>query len=261
MRKILFFVLSCLTVLFVLTACDNAPALEHLMPEIVSVYPHDPDAFTQGLLLHNGLLYESTGLRGESTLRIVEPLSGAVLRSIDVSEPYFAEGLALVDDYLIQLTWQEETAFVYDVNTLEMYAAFSYTGEGWGLCYDGEQLYLSDGSATLSVRNPETFAEIARIDVTLAGEPVTQLNELECVGDDVYANVWHTELIMRIDKTSGIVTAVVDTTNLLTPEQRATLNSSATLNGIAYDEATGNFFITGKLWAWMFEVRFVPQNP
>ena len=229
-------------------------SFQQLVPEVISVRKHDPTAFTQGLLLYNGVFYESTGLNGQSSLRRVDPATGKVQAKVDVPEQYFAEGLALVGDRLIQLTWQEGTAFVYDVDTLEQTSTFSYEGEGWGLCYDGSQLYMSDGSDTLFLRNPQTFELQGELLVTVGGQGVPLLNELECVGDYIYANVWKTDLILKIEKATGEVEAVINAAGLLTPGEAA---EADVLNGIAYDEAKDVFYITGKLWPSLFEVKFV----
>jgi len=231
-----------------------------LKPEVVSVRHHDPNAWIQGLLLHDGVFYESTGRYGESTLRAVDPETGEVQQQIELPEEYFAEGLALVDDRLIQLTWKENVAFVYDRATFEQIGTFEYEGEGWGLCYDGEILYMTDGTPFISLRNPETFDLIFSGAVTLQGQPVGNLNELECVGDHLYANVWQTDYILQIDKTNGVVVGVIDASELLTEQERAELAAGAVLNGIAYDPENDVFLITGKLWPKLFEVRFVEQE-
>lgn len=232
-----------------------------LVPEVISVIDHDPAAFTQGLLLYNGSLYESTGRYGESTLREVDPETGEVLRSIDIAEDYFAEGLERVDDKLIQLTWKAGLAFVYDLATFEQIGSFEYEGEGWGLCSDGEYLYMSNGTPFLELRDRETFDLVFSGLVTLQGRPVQNINELECVGDYVYANVWMTDYILQIDKTNGVVVAVIDTTDkLLTADERAALDAQQVLNGIAYNPDTDTFLITGKQWPKMFEVRFVESE-
>jgi len=230
------------------------------VPEVISVRDHDTSAYTQGLLLHDGQFYESTGRHGESTLRAVDPETGEVGQQIDVPEEYFAEGLALVDDRLIQLTWQQNVAFVYDLDTFEQVSTFEYEGEGWGLCYDGEWLYMTDGTPFIDLRDPETFELVFSGAVTLQGQPVGSLNELECVGDYLYANVWQTDYIVKIDKMNGVVVGVIDASGLLTEEERAELESGAVLNGIAYDPENDVFLITGKLWPKMFEVRFVEQE-
>jgi len=242
-------------------ATADALPVQILLPVIISMRPHDPAAFTQGLELHGGMLYESTGLEGQSTLREVHPETGEVLRRVDLPADVFAEGLTLVGDQLVQLTWQDGLVYRYDFGTFDLLDTFEgYRQEGWGICYDGEHLYTSDGSSQIIERDPETLEELGRLDVLLQGQPVANLNELECVGDSIYANVWYTEAIIKIDKTDGRISAIVDARGLLTEEQRATLASGSVLNGIAYDEETGNFLITGKRWGWMFEVEFVPAG-
>lgn len=234
----------------------STPPVEALTVEVLNEYPHDPEAFTQGLLLHDDQLYESTGNYGQSTLRVVEPDTGEVLEQHDLPVEYFAEGLALVDDRLIQLTWREHTAFEYRLDGLEPTGEFEYDTEGWGLCYDGERLVMSDGTSTLYFRDAETFEVLATVEVTMEGEPVERINELECVDGEIWANIWQTDRIIRIDPSSGAVGAVVDAAGLLSEEQLA---SADVLNGIAYDEQGEVFLITGKWWPTLFEVRFVPQ--
>jgi glutaminyl-peptide cyclotransferase len=224
---------------------------------VLSVRPHDPEAFTQGLLLHEGSFYESTGQYGESDLREVDPQTGEVLRLVPLDETYFGEGLARVDDRLYQITWREGEAFVYDMETFERLQTFTYEGDGWGLCYDGQQLYMTDGGPTLYVRDPATFEIINQLPITLRGEPLARANELECVGDHIYANVWQTEIIVRIDKSNGVVDTVIDASGLLSEEERAANPAIDVLNGIAYDEANDVFYITGKNWPTLYEVRFV----
>jgi glutaminyl-peptide cyclotransferase len=221
-------------------------------PEIVATHPHDPQAFTQGLLLHQGKLYESTGLLGRSSLRRVVPATGAVEKSTSLAADLFGEGLALVGDRLIQLTWQNHVALSYDLE-FNALGRFDYTGEGWGLCYDGERLVMSNGSSRLLFRNPTTFAVTGEVEVRGTSGPVANLNELECVGSFVYANVWQTNSIVHVDPASGDVLHVVDASGLLSPAEAAGVD---VLNGIAFDPASGHFFITGKLWPKLFEVRF-----
>lgn len=240
--------------LLLLTACQGQEVTE-AVPEILETYPHDPAAFTQGLLLEDGRFYESTGLYGQSTLREVVPETGEVLREVALPAEYFAEGLTLVNDLLIQITWNEGTAFVYDLETFEQTGTFSYEGEGWGLCFDGESIVMSDGSPTLTLRDPETFAATGTVEVTLDGQPVEELNELECVDGFVYANIWQSDTIVKIDE-SGTVVEEIDAANLLSDAERAQLVPDAVLNGIAYDAEAGTFFLTGKLWPTMLEVRF-----
>ncbi|MBN1680285.1 MAG: glutaminyl-peptide cyclotransferase [Anaerolineae bacterium] len=230
-----------------------------LVPEVIAEYEHDSAAFTQGLILYNGSFFESAGQWGESNLREVDPETGEVLRSVDVADDIFAEGLERVGDRLIQLTWKSEKAFVYDLETFEQVASFDYTGEGWGLCSDGRYLYMSDGSPFLTLRDIDTFEVVFKGMVTLQGTPVYQINELECVGDYVYANVWQTDYIIQIDKTNGVVVAVVDATGLLSEEERAELEDGSVLNGIAYNPDSDTFMLTGKRWPKMFEVTFVEK--
>ncbi len=219
---------------------------------VVARYPHDQEAFTQGLVWHEGRLFESTGLEGRSTLREVELRTGRVLRSVDLPRELFGEGLARVDGRLVQITWQSNVAYVWDLERFERVAQHRYAGEGWGLCYDGTSLVMSDGSDTLTFRDPATFAPRRTVRVTKLGRPTRWLNELECVRGEVYANVWQTDEILRIDPASGRVTGVLRARDLLTPEQR---EGADVLNGIAYVPETGRFLITGKLWPVMFEVE------
>lgn len=230
---------------------------ERLRVQVVSIRPHDPEAYTQGLVLDRGKLYESTGLYGVSSLREVDPQTGEVKRRVNLPQSFFAEGLALVGERLIQLTWQEGSAFVYDSARFERTAEHRYQGEGWGLCHDGQRLVMSDGSDRLTFRDPQTFAPTGEVRVTAAGRPVHLLNELECVDGVVYANVWQTDDILRIDPGTGKVTAVIDASGLLTPGEASRAD---VLNGIAWDPAARTFLITGKLWPKMFEVRFVPAG-
>lgn len=232
-------------------------APERLKVKVLSTRPHDPAAFTQGLVLDGDTLFESTGLNGKSSLREVNPKTGVVKRKLDVPSEYFAEGLALVDGKLIQLTWQEEKAFVYNRSDFQKVGEFRYDGEGWGLCYDGTRLVMSDGSDHLTFRDPKTFAVQTILNVSRSGQPARELNELECVDGLVYANVWRTDEILRIDPKDGRVTGVIDASGLLTPEEK---QKTDVLNGIAWNPKTKTFLITGKLWPKMFEVQFVPAS-
>ena len=248
-----------------LPATPDLYDVEILVPQIVARFPHDSSSFTQGLLLHeDGFFYESGGgsaaYGGQSSLRQVDPLTGEVLRQVDLRDDIFAEGLALVDDRLIQITWRNQAAIVYDLATFEPIDVYQYNGEGWGLCYDGTNVYMSDGSGNITVRDPQTFQPINFIRVTLFDLPTDELNELECVGDHIYANVWNTDTILRIDKFTGVVDGVIDASGLLTPEERAALQSGQVLNGIAHHPETGNFYLTGKEWSQLFEVTLVPRE-
>lgn len=226
--------------------------------ELRRTLPHDTLAYTQGLLLHDGVFFESTGRYGESDVRQVDVATGRVLRSRALSGEHFGEGLARVGDRLVQLTWKAGLAFVYDAATLLPADTFEYEGEGWGLCHDGESLFMSDGSGMLQRRTPDTFRLIERIAVTRDGFSVRNLNELECVGDHIYANIYQSHEIVRIDKETGAITGRLDAFQLSLAAGRPS-DGGAVLNGIAHDERRGTFFITGKLWAAMFEIEIVEE--
>ncbi len=240
-----------------LNACAAAP--QQLTVDVSASAPHDTGAFTEGLLFADGRLYESTGLVGRSSLREVDPATGAVIRQRDLPSPYFGEGLALVGQRLIQLTWRSHIAFEWDRTTFNPLGQFRFDTEGWGLCFDGTSLYQSDGSPTLYRRDPDTFTLQGTLTVRRSGKPVKNINELECVGDSIYANVWLTDTILRIDKASGRVTAVIDASGLRR-DMPGLDNADAVLNGIAYDPESSHFFVTGKLWPRMFEVRFAAPS-
>lgn len=248
---------------------EHVPSLE---VRVVGVHPHRKDAFTQGLLLDHGVLYESTGQYGESTLRKVDPATGEVLETRKLPDRYFAEGLALVPradgDRLVQLTWKSGVALVWDRSRLEQVATHDYTGEGWGLTFDGTRLVMSDGSSWLTFRDPDTFEQLARVRVTLEGRPLSQLNELEWVDGAVWANVWGSTLIVRIDPTSGEVTATADLGILYRQIDPADAESMDVLNGIAYrpdpsgagEGTAGVFLVTGKYWPRLFEITLEPPG-
>jgi glutaminyl-peptide cyclotransferase len=232
-----------------------------LVAQVLEIYPHDRTAFTQGLLLFDrDVLFESTGLHGRSSLRAVELSSGTVNNRVDLAPELFGEGLARVEDELIQLTWQTGIARVYRLADLELVRELRYQGEGWGLCFDGELLVMSDGSHRLHFRDPTSFALVHSIEVEHTGKPLSHLNELECVGDSVLANVWTTSKIVEIDKRTGTVSAEIDASGVLSPEQRSQLPRGAVLNGIAFDPDSGTFLITGKLWPFVLRVRFAPSD-
>lgn len=225
---------------------------------IVRAYPHDQHAFTQGLVYVDGHLYESTGIKGQSTLREEDLETGRIQRMQVVSDQYFAEGLTDWKNTLIQLTWQSHLAFVYDRATFRLLRTFSYTGEGWGLAHDAKSLILSDGTATLRFLDPETFNEVRRITVTDRGKPVTELNELEYIHGEIYANIWHADRIARISPATGRVVDWIDLKGLMPRDQLS--NDEAVLNGIAYDAAHNRLFVTGKLWPKIFEITLVPEK-
>lgn len=223
--------------------------------KVVRTYPHDVRAFTQGLLMFDGKLYESTGLHGRSSLRRVDLVSGVVEAQTALPAELFGEGLARVGQRLIQLTWKNQKALVWDLGTLSKVAEFSYDGEGWGLCFDGRRLVMSDGSDRLTFRNPTTFEPEGELRVRRDGRAVMNLNELECVGGLVYANVWQDNHIARIDAATGVVTGWIDATGILDRDLSA---SADVLNGIAVMEKTGTLLVTGKLWPKLYEAEVVP---
>jgi glutamine cyclotransferase len=234
-----------------------APAPPTYVYQVVKTYPHDRKAFTQGLLVHDGFLYESTGLNGESSLRKVELDTGKVLQIQSVPQQYFAEGLAQYGSDLIQLTWQSQIGFVYDRATFRMKRSFNYPGEGWGLANDTTRLVMSDGTATIRFLDPTTLRETGRIQVTDRGSPVIHLNELEMVKGEIFANIWQTDRIARINPANGEVVGWIDLTGLLSPSEQ---QWGAVLNGIAYDARADRLFVTGKLWPKLFEIKLVQRR-
>jgi glutaminyl-peptide cyclotransferase len=261
MRVRLLIMGACAAVVAVVASCRNGesntggePPMEPTAPTVtvqqVRSYPHDSTAFTQGLVWLDGRLYESTGRYGQSSLRIVEVETGRVVQKVDLAQTYFAEGLAAVGDTLYQLTWKEGVAFLYDAATLRQLGQVAYTGEAWGLASDGQRLIVSDGSSYLTFVDPATFQVDTTIRVTDAGQPVDQLNELEWVRGEVWANVWHTNQIVRIDPQTGRVKGRLDLTALI-PQVR---DPEAVLNGTAYDPQGNRLLVTGKLWPRLYEI-------
>jgi glutaminyl-peptide cyclotransferase len=247
----------CLLVLLALFLCALATARAADTYQIIHTYPHDAQAYTQGLIYLEGHLYESTGLTGHSSLRMEDLETGRILQFKDVSSQYFAEGLTDWDSTLIQLTWQDHIVLVYDRATFRFLHTLPYPGEGWGLTQDGKNLILSDGTATLHFLDPATFHEQRSITVKDHGKPVNQLNELEYIHGQVYANIWHTDRIARIAPDTGNVLGYIDLTGLLPASERS--NPEAVLNGIAYDPAHDRLFVTGKLWPKLFEIKVIPK--
>ncbi|MGE3955694.1 MAG: glutaminyl-peptide cyclotransferase [Vicinamibacterales bacterium] len=219
---------------------------------VVHSYPHDRDAFTQGLQFVDGVFYEGTGLNGRSSIRRVKVETGEVLQKRDVPAQYFGEGIAVRGSELFQLTWQSGLALVYDRQTFAPRRQHKYSGEGWGLTQDATSLIMSDGSEYLRFLDPATFTERRRLRVMAAGQPLKNLNELEFVKGEVFANVWQTDYVARIDPASGRVNGYIDLRGLLTPRER---EGTDVMNGIAYDERADRLFVTGKLWPRVFEVR------
>jgi glutamine cyclotransferase len=223
--------------------------------QIVNSYPHDPEAFTQGLIFDNGFLYESTGKRGKSTLRKVELETGNVLQKYSLPNRYFGEGLTLWQGKLIQLTWQGRIGFVYDKRTLNPLYKFFYTMEGWGITHNGRHLIMSDGTSNLYFLNPENFQLIKSIQVYDNAVPIANLNELEYVKDEIYANIWLTDYIARISPETGQVLGWINLETLLSQEKH--IPSTDVLNGIAYDENQDRLFVTGKYWPNLFEIKLI----
>lgn len=224
--------------------------------EIVHTYPHDSRAFTQGLLYVDGHLYESTGLRGQSSIRMLDLNTGRVLQRYDLPADYFGEGLTDWGSTLVQLTWQAHKGFVYDRFSFALLRTFSYAGEGWGLTHDDKQLIMSDGTSYLRFLDPKSFRETGRIHVTTEnGQEIPDLNELEYVRGEIYANIWHSDRIARISPKTGKLLGWIDLNGLRDPS--TTANPDAVLNGIAYDAKENRLFVTGKLWPKLYEIKVV----
>jgi glutaminyl-peptide cyclotransferase len=221
--------------------------------QIINVWPHDPDAFTQGLEFHDGKLFESTGQEGKSSLRSVDPETGRVLKKVDVPSPFFAEGITLLNGKIYQLTWQHQLGFIYDSENFQKTGQFAYQGEGWGLTNDGHSLILSDGTNRLRFLDPDSFKVTKTIAVVDGKTPINEINELEYVRGEIYANIWHSDKIVIISPQTGRVAGWIDLTGLLPPND--VHDDEAVLNGIAYDEQTARLFVTGKLWPKLFEIK------
>jgi len=222
---------------------------------IINSYPHDNEAFTQGLVYEDGFLYEGTGLREHSTLRKVELESGNVVKIYDLPEEYFGEGITIYDNKIIQLTWKSKEGFVYDKDSFKLINRFTYPTEGWGLTHNGHQLIMSDGTSNLYFLDPETFTETNRIQVTDGNRQIEMLNELEYINGEIFANIWRTDSIARISPESGDVTGWIDLKGLLKAEDRA--QKVDVLNGITYDSINDRLFVTGKLWPKLFEISII----
>ena len=225
--------------------------------EVIKTYPHDTDAFTEGLVFSNGFLYESTGLYGNSSLRRVDLETGQVLQTYHLSDQFFGEGIAIVNNTIVQLTWRSHTSFVYDENSFTMLKEFTYPTEGWGLTYNGSQLIMSDGSADLYFLDPQTFEKTWQVEVHDNIGPVANLNELEYIHGDIYANIWLQNRIAIINPQTGQVKAWINMTGLQNP---AIQDSNSVLNGIAYDAKGNRLFVTGKMWPQLFEIKLVPST-
>jgi glutamine cyclotransferase len=225
---------------------------------VVNTYPHNKDSFTQGLVFDKGVLYESTGLNGRSAVKIVDLKTGKPLKSHRLPDKYFGEGIAIVENKIIQLTWRSKTGFVYDRETLKLLKTFNYQTQGWGITYDGKYLIMSDGSAILYFMDPNTFKVLGTLEVYGDSGKVSNLNELEYIDGEIYANIWGTEKIARINPKTGRVTAWIDLSRLLSDQDKK--GRIDVLNGVAYNPENGNLFVTGKLWPKLFEIEIVPSN-
>ena len=241
-----------------LAAASLAPATPEYGYRVVKTYPHDRTAFTQGLEYRDGFLYEGTGQVGRSSLRKVELATGRVVQKFDVPQPFFGEGITVVNQQILQLTWQTQTGFVYDKASFRVLKSFSYPGQGWGLTNDGKQIYMSDGSSEIRLWDPVSLKEMKRITVKDGTQAVTDVNELEVVKGEIFANVWHMDRIARISPADGRVLGWIDLTGLLAKAERP--DPEAVLNGIAYDSAADRLFVTGKLWPKVFEIKVVPKK-
>lgn len=235
-----------------------APAAPTFTYRVVKAYPHDSNAFTQGLEYRDGVFYEGTGIPGRSSVRKVDLTTGRVIQKYDVPQPFFGEGITVLNGRMFELTWQSQTGFIYDKASLRVLGSFTYPGEGWGLANDGKQVYMSDGSADIRVWDPATLKEVRRMTVRDGGTPVAELNELEWVKGEIYANVWQTDRIARISPADGKVLGWIDLSGILPKSERT--DPDAVLNGIAYDAAGDRLFVTGKLWSKIFEIKLVPKR-
>ncbi len=257
---VLLLMLAAMAIVPAATTASTNPPAPALGYRVVRAYPHDPNAFTQGLVYEHGFLYEGTGRQGQSSLRKVELETGAVVQSVALDVRHFGEGIAILDNRIYQLTWQTHTCFVYDIRTFTLLGTFPYDGEGWGLTTDGQHLIMSNGTSTLTVRDPATFAIVREIEVQDHGVAVERLNELEYIDGEVWANVWQTDRIARINPLTGDVTGWIDLTGLLSPADREGRQVDV-LNGIAYDAAAMRIFVTGKLWPKLYQIEIVPSGP
>ncbi len=258
------YILGCL---FLLSYCETPADSSALLStsarvpvytyKTVNTYPHDSEAFTQGLFFEGGVLYESTGRFGHSSLRRTELETGEILQQHRLPSRFFGEGTAVCGDRIIQLTWRSNVGFVYDRDSFDLLRTFRYPGEGWGITYNGDQLIMSDGTSALHFMDPENFRRTGHIRVYDGDAPVTRLNELEYIAGEIYANVWETDRIARIDPRTGRVTGWIELEGLLSLEDR--MRGADVLNGIAYDRNKDRLFVTGKLWPKLFEIKLIPR--
>ena len=237
----------------------NPSALPIYDYEVINRYPHDDKAFTQGLFYDDGYIYESTGFWTTSSIRKAELETGKVLQQENLPDELFGEGIVRVGNFIINLTWKSELALIFDFKTFELKSYASYKGEGWGLTTDGEFVYMSDGTSEIRVLSRADLSEIRRIPITANGKPVEKLNELEWIDGEIYANIWETDRIARIDPQTGFITAWIDLSGLLQNHGIVT-DRSSDLNGIAYDKATDRLFVTGKYWSHLFEITLIAPD-
>lgn len=255
--------ITCLLILLALVLASSAHAQAGIPIygyKVVHTYPHDTSAYTEGLFYLNGYMYESTGTEGQSTIRKVDLATGKVLQKVDLPPPDYGEGIVAWKNRLIQLTWQSQHGYIYELDSFKRIGKFDYRGEGWALTTDGKHIYMSDGSATIRVLDPNTLKQTGKIDVTAEGNPVINLNELEWVKGQLYANVWLTQNIVQIDPASGKVVGVINLTGLAPDPQTLTDASNDVLNGIAYDAKHDRLFVTGKRWPSIYEIKLTPPS-
>jgi len=238
-------------------AFNNSNIIPVYNYKVVTTYPHDQSAFTQGLVFEDGFLYEGTGLHGYSTLRRIKLETGEILQIIELPLQFFGEGVTIHGNKIIQLTWQSNTGFVYDKYSFKLLQKFNYPDEGWGIAGDGKCLIMSDGTSTLHFLNPKTFEEIGQIEVSVNSTPLTGINELEYIKGEIYANIWQTERIARINPLTGQVIGWIDLKGILSPEDDS--ETVDVLNGIAYDAKNDRLFVTGKFWPKIYEIELIKQ--
>jgi glutamine cyclotransferase len=266
MNRLLSILFAVSLTLALVTSCCSSPNLptsptSNVVPvytyKVIHTYPHDQDAFTQGLVFDNGVLYESTGLHGRSSLRKVDLETGTIMQIRTLPQQYFGEGIIIYREKIFQLTWQSNIGFIYNKEDFSLLGEFNYSTEGWGITNDGKSLIMSDGTPTLHFLDPDSLKEVKRIDVYDLDGPVSRLNELEYIKGEIYANIWQTNRIARIDPATGRVNGWIDLEGLLSPQDL--VNPVDVLNGIAYDSKHGRLFVTGKLWPKLFEIELIPK--
>ena len=255
-RLVLVALVACCPLLLRLTGRAQGPTEYTFL--LIRAFPHDTSAYTQGLAYRDGFLYEGTGLNGRSSLRKVKLETGAVVQRVDLEPEFFGEGITIFKDEIVQLTWKSHIGFIYDLKNFHLLQRFSYSGEGWGLATNSHELFMSDGTSEIRVLDAENYVEKRRLRVHDGSKPIDQLNELEFVEGQIFANVWHTNRIARISPQTGAVVGWIDLTGLLSPVYH--LEPEAVLNGIAYDSVRKRLFVTGKLWPSVFEIKLSPKQ-